>query len=136
MLGEDYINDIQIVRHKNFISEHKIGTSKKPEIHFGLVDGEIKIGGTRLFNCWRLGNLTLGSGIIINDGQSCAVEGDGQVLIGKRNDAAAVKIYADKKTAIIILDPAFLSNGSLNSNNLNWIMDQVKTLTVEPTSAN
>jgi len=136
LLGEDYINDIQIVRHKNFISEHKIGTSKKPEIHFGLVDGEIKIGGTRLFNCWRLGNLTLGSGIIINDGQSCAVEGDGQVLIGKRNDAAAVKIYADKKTAIIILDPAFLSNGSLNSNNLNWIMDQVKTLTVEPTSAN
>ena len=64
LLGVDHIDDIQIVRHKNFISEHKIGTSEKPEIHFGLVDSEIKIGDTRLFNCWRLGNLSLGSGII------------------------------------------------------------------------
>ena len=136
LLGADHIDDIQIVRHKNFISEHKIGTSEKPEIHFGLVDSEIKIGDTRLFNCWRLGNLSLSGGISINDGQSCTVEGDGQVLIGKRNDAAAVKIHADKKTVIIILDPAFLSNGSLNSNNLNWVMDQAKSLSVEPVNAN
>ena len=131
LLGEEYINDVQVFRHKKYIPEHQVGVGKKPEIHFGLINNELKIGDTRFFNCWRLGSLNLSSGIRINDGQSCNVEGSGQVLIGNRNDAAAVKLFVNKKPAIIILDLAFLSNGSLNQNNLKWIMGQIKSLTVE-----
>ncbi len=128
LVGYSDFNNISLVRHKGYILDSKIGLSQKPEIHFGIVKDELTIGDTKLNNCWRLGSLTTSSGVKINDGQSCHIIGDGEALIGKKSDAAAIKIMVQKKPIIIVLDKAFLANKSLQTENIEWMKMQIKLL--------
>ena len=127
MGDSDFIN-INLVRHKSYILDSKIGLSQKPEFHFGIVKDELTIGDTKLNNCWRLGSLTISSGVKINDGQSCHIIGNGEALIGKKGDAAAIKIIIQKQPIIIVLDKAFLANKSLHAENIEWMKTQIKLL--------
>jgi hypothetical protein len=128
LVGDSNFININLVRHKGYILDSKIGLSQKPEIHFGIVEDEITIGDTKLNNCWRLGSLTTSSGVKINDGQSCQIIGNGEALIGKKSDAAAIKIMTQKQPIIIVLDKAFLGNKSLQEENIEWIKTQIKLL--------
>ena len=125
--ASDFFN-INLVRHKGYILDSKIGLSQKPEIHIGIIKDALTIGDTILNNCWRLGSLTISSGVRINDGQSCHIIGNGEAIIGGRNDAAAIKIITKKQPIIIILDRAFLANKSLQTENIEWMKEQIKLL--------
>ncbi len=86
-----------------------------PTVIFGLVDGELSIGTTKLSNCKRLGSLST-DGILLMDAQACKVVGEAKVLVGDNEEAAVVKIGS----LILVLDQNFLGQKSPSSNR-SWL---------------
>jgi len=106
------------------LSESGIGKSGKPEMHFGHVDGELRIGEVRLFDCWRLGAIDTPQGPRLMDAQACKTEGPADILIGTQSSAAAIRVQANGTQMLIILDTAFLSNAASGTKNVEWLIRQ------------
>lgn len=104
----------KLVRPKGKLSG-QLPAPEKQTVMFGLVDGELSIGNTRLSNCKRLGSLST-DGILLMDAQACKVVGDAEVLVGDNDEAAIVKIGS----LLLVLDQNFLGQKSPPSNR-SWL---------------
>ncbi len=104
----------KLVRPKGKLSG-QLPAPEKQTVMFGLVDGELSIGDTRLSNCKRLGSLST-DGILLMDAQACKVVGDAEVLVGDNDEAAIVKVGS----LLLVLDQNFLGQKSPPSNR-SWL---------------
>ncbi len=97
----------------------RLALPEKPTVLFGLLDGEMTVGNTKLSNCKRLGSLAT-DGILLMDAQACKVEGNAEVLIGDKDEAAIVKIGS----LLLILDQNFLGQKAPPSNR-KWLEGKI-----------
>lgn len=110
--------DWRLVRPKGPLTKN-LSLPEKKTVLFGLVDGELNLGKTKLFNCKRIGSLVTDD-ILLMDAQACAVEGHAQVLVGDKNEAAIVRVGS----LILILDQNFLGQNSPKINR-NWLENRI-----------
>lgn len=110
--------DWKLVRPKAPLS-NRLALPERRTVLFGLVDGELTIGDTRLHNCKRLGSIST-SGILLMDSQACRVEGSAEVLVGDKDEAAVVKVG----TLILVLDQNFLGQKAPPTNR-TWLEGQL-----------
>jgi hypothetical protein len=104
----------KLVRPKGQLSG-QLPAPENPTVIFGLVDGELSIGSTKLSSCKRLGSLST-DGLLLMDAQACKVVGEAKVLVGDNEEAAVVKIGS----LILVLDQNFLGQKSPSSNR-SWL---------------
>ena len=112
--------DWKLVRPKEPLS-NTLPLPERNTVLFGLVNGELTVGQTKLNNCKRLGSLTTDD-IVLMDAQACSVEGDAEVLVGDKDGAAIVKVG----TLLLILDQNFLGQKAPASNR-EWLEGQIST---------
>lgn len=91
---------------------------------FGLVDNELTVGSTTLSNCRRLGSLAT-DGLLLMDAQACKVEGDAEILIGDRSEAAILRVGSGNETLLLVLDQNFLGRNAPLVNR-TWLEGQIK----------
>ena len=77
----------------------RIPLPEKQTVMFGLVEGDLAVGNTKLSNCKRLGSLST-DGILLMDAQACRVDGDAKVLVGDKDEAAIMKVGS----LVLVLD--------------------------------
>jgi len=101
-------------------------------VHFGVVTlGERAsrtLLGVEVSRCHRLGAVELDQGVVIQNGQVCAVDATARVHLGTRSEALAFSIDADSGTDLVVLDEGFLSNASRDTGNLEWLMRTTRQL--------
>lgn len=97
----------------------RLALPEQRTVAFALVDGELTVGGTKLSKCTRLGSLAT-EGILLMDAQACRVEGDADVLVGDKDEAAIVKVGS----LILVLDQNFLGQKAPPSNR-TWLEGQL-----------
>lgn len=117
----------KLVRPKGPLSG-QLPAPEKPTIIFGLVDGELSIGDTKLSNCKRLGSL-LTDGILLMDAQACKVVGNAEILVGDNDEAAILKVGS----LLMVLDQNFLGQKAPPSNR-SWLETKLNAEDSEPTT--
>ncbi len=83
--------------------EGKLEITQKPTVIFGLVNDTLTIENTTISSCRRLGSVATEK-VYLMDAQACRVDGEAEILVGDKNEAAILKIGA----WLLILDNNFL----------------------------
>lgn len=110
--------DWSLVRPKGPLGD-QLPTPEKRTVIFGLIDEELIVGRTKLSNCRRLGSLST-DGILLMDAQACKVDGNAEVLVGDKDEAAIVQIGS----LLLVLDQNFLGQKAPPSNR-TWLEGQL-----------
>lgn len=112
----------KLERAKNNLSKN-LEIPATPTVLFTLVNETLTVGNTKLSNCKRLGSLST-EHVYLMDAQACTVEGDAEILVGDRSEAAILKIG----TLLLVLDQNFLGQKAPKINR-TWLE---KTLSEDP----
>jgi hypothetical protein len=92
------------------------------QLHFSQVRDGAQIGtSTVLRGCRRVGSVRLREGPRLGDAQTCAVDGEAEILLGSREGAAVIRVLDRGVRMIVVLDSQFLSNRSMGTGNLEWL---------------
>lgn len=111
--------DWKFVRAKGPLS-NQLALPEQKTVVFGLVDGELTVDNAKLTRCTRLGSLST-EGVLLMDAQACKVDGNAEVLVGDKDEAAIVKIGS----LLLVLDQNFLGQKAPPSNR-SWLEGQLK----------
>jgi hypothetical protein len=113
--------DWKFVRPKGPLAT-RLPVPKDRTVIFGLVDGELVVGNTKLSSCTRLGSIQT-DGILLMDAQACKVDGDADILVGDKGEAAIVRVGS----ILLVLDQNFLGQKAPPSNRI-WLERTLQTL--------
>lgn len=107
------------------------------QVEFLIVDVWVEVDGVRVSDCWRMGNLVVGSvtpPVTLMDAQACKVEGADEILVGSPASAAAFVVRGPKGPRVVLLDPAFLGLRAPPDNRA-WLADIIERLNGNPLRA-
>ena len=91
---------------------------------FGLIENNLSIGKVNLNKCKRIGALPA-EGVVLMDAQACSVEGDAEVIIGNKEQAAVIRVDDSGRSLILVLDQNFLGRNAPEDNRI-WLENVVK----------